>query len=338
MAKIHLSFLLSTLLWVGSAVGQPFAGTDFSKADSTARYWQGENLHDLPGLSRKLTAGLTTDVEQFRSIYRWVCSNIENDFRSSIKNEEKRLQYYQDSAALTDWNQYFGKEVYRRLFEEKRTVCTGYAFLVRELALEAGINCQIVDGYGRSGRSHVEELGIPNHSWNAVKLSGTWYLCDPIWSSGTNYRQGAVSTFVFDFNPGYFLTEPSYFLKSHFPLNPAWSLLDAPPNLDHFVHGPLLYSKTYQLGLNPTAPKAFRLKVEKGDSIDFVYTSYAPVEYTQVDFLLINGYYKKVLTPAVVESTNNLLVLRQRFIKRGEFDLHLMINGDTAVTYVVEVN
>lgn len=341
MAKIHLPVLLSTLfgvLFSGSAVGQPFANKDFSMADSTAEYWHGQDLNDLPGLSKKLTAGLPNEVDKFRSIYRWVCSNIENDFRSSIKNEEKRLLYYQDSAALTDWNNYFGKEVYRRLFEEKRTVCTGYAYLVKELAQEAGINCQIIDGYGRTARSHVEELGIPNHSWNAVKLDGTWYLCDPIWSSGTNYTQGAVSTFVFHFNPGFFLAEPSYFLKSHFPLNPAWSLVSTPPNLDDFINSPLLYSATYQVGIDPQTPETFRIKVKKGDSLQFDYHLNKPIDRGGLDFLLVNGYYKKTLRPDVRLATDHRLILIQRFIKRGEFDLHLLVNGDTVATYVVEVD
>ena len=63
-------------------------------------------------------------------------------------------------------------------------MCTGYAYLIKELCFLANIESEIIDGYARTVRSNIDALDMANHSWNAVKLNNKWYLCDATWSSG----------------------------------------------------------------------------------------------------------------------------------------------------------
>ena len=63
-------------------------------------------------------------------------------------------------------------------------MCTGYAYLIKEMCFIADLDCEIIDGYARAFDANVNGLESLNHSWNAVKLNNKWYLCDATWSSG----------------------------------------------------------------------------------------------------------------------------------------------------------
>ena len=206
-----------------------FKNISFENADKIAYLYKGTDLKNLPELAYNLTNDLSTDVEKFRAIYTWVSTNIEPDYNSVRKNSIKRTKFQNDSLKLCDWNKTFSVAVFKKLREEKKTVCTGYAYLVKKLANLADINCEIIDGYGRMENAIEKELQIPNHSWNAVQLNNKWYLCDATWSSGTydlnNY------TFEFNYNDGYFLANPELFAKNHFPINNSWFLLNKNPIL-----------------------------------------------------------------------------------------------------------
>jgi len=202
-----------------------FSAIDFDKADNIAKSLKGEALSNLPLLAHKLTNKLETDVERFRAIYFWVCNNIENDYLLMRKNERKRRRFKDDSLQLAEWNTTFSKIMFQRLLEDKKTLCTGYAFLVQELSRLAGIECEMIDGYGKVGNTALEKLDMPNHTWNAVKLNNKWYLSDPTWSAG--YIDGDTYYFTFNFYDEYFLMAPEKFAIEHRPLDMKWTLLPA---------------------------------------------------------------------------------------------------------------
>jgi len=112
-----------------------FNHIDFKNADSAAMACKDEGLTNLAELSFKLTSNLTTDVERFRAIYRWVCGNIANDYSLYLKNKRKRERFKTDSTKLKDWNDAFRKRLFKKLLSDKKTICTGYAYVVKELCL-----------------------------------------------------------------------------------------------------------------------------------------------------------------------------------------------------------
>ncbi|WP_041263622.1 hypothetical protein [Bernardetia litoralis] len=119
-----------------------FENVNFRKADSVANHYKGESLKNLPLLSYNLTNSLPSQVEKFRAIYTWVSNNIENDYWGYVKNKQKRQQLQNDSLALYNWNKSFLPKVFEKLVKENKTLCTGYAYLIRELANMADINCE----------------------------------------------------------------------------------------------------------------------------------------------------------------------------------------------------
>jgi transglutaminase/protease-like cytokinesis protein 3 len=188
-----------------------FPGTDFTKADSIAELHTAHSLKDLKGLAENLTATLLTDQEKFRSIFKWVCSNISVDYTLVTLNKRKRVRL--QGAKLDKWNKKFNSIVFRTLLREHKTLCTGYAYLIRELAAHAGLTCEIVNGYAKPGGLAADAAISANHSWNLIRLNDKWYVCDATWSSGVfNYTSGE---FMKKYNDYYFLTDPTLFARDH---------------------------------------------------------------------------------------------------------------------------
>ncbi|WP_417592244.1 transglutaminase domain-containing protein [Owenweeksia hongkongensis] len=338
---LHLKNCLFTLLLIfsifASSQVSDFHNINFQKADSIADFYHGESLTNLPLLSFKLTNDLTTPVEKFRSLHTWVCKNIENDYGFYLENKRHREFFQKDSIKLNDWNKSFQKRVFTKLLEDRQTICTGYAYLVMELANQAGIKCKIIDGYARTPSSNVKTLGIPNHSWNAVQLNEKWYLCDPTWSSGNIYPFGEVSKFVHQYNDGYFLCDPSFFIKNHFPLDTAWTLTGQFSVAD-FLNGPIVYNSAFRYGLYPTSPKSMQLKLTKNDSITFSFHTDEQIDANKIYFGLISGSHKITADPEIITQDNGILILQHSFNKSGYSDLHIMIEDQVLITYTASVN
>ncbi len=223
MLRVALTLWFLSFLLSAQSQQRDFNRIDFTKADAMARHYQGEQLYNIPLLVYNLTDKLTTDVEKFRAIYFWVTHNISNDIHLVFSNERKRSKYKNSPESLRNWNNNFKKKVIRKLIEDKKTLCTGYAFLVQAMSKQAGLECEIINGYGLANNKNVKHLKSPNHSWNAIKLNDTWYLADATWASG--YTDMKSLLFFFDYDDSFFLMEPERFGKDHKPENQEWSLI-----------------------------------------------------------------------------------------------------------------
>jgi transglutaminase/protease-like cytokinesis protein 3 len=140
-----------------------------------------------------------------------VCSNIEVDYALVLQNKRKRATL--QGERLNKWNKKFNSVVFNRLLNDHKTICTGYAYLIRELAFHVGLSCEIVTGYARPGGVQIHGTPGVNHSWNLIHLNGKWYMCDATWSSGIFNR--TTGQFMKKYNDQYFLTDPFVFSQEH---------------------------------------------------------------------------------------------------------------------------
>ena len=112
--------ILFIIAFQSNAQVTDFDHIDFQKADSIALACKNEELSNLPQLSYKLTAELDTDVERFRAIYMWVCTNITNDYGLYAKNMRNRDKLKDDSLKLQAWNDRITKDIFRKLLKNKK--------------------------------------------------------------------------------------------------------------------------------------------------------------------------------------------------------------------------
>lgn len=330
------AFATLTLLamCLASAIAQPydFIETDFTKADSVAELYPRHSLKNLVLLTANLTRPFDSDVEKFRAIYKWVCNNIDSDYELSARNQENRRRFINDPEQLRNWNNTARKQSIDNLLRHYRTVCTGYAYLLREMCSLAGIECVAVDGYGRTIYSNLDTPGIANHSWNAVRLNGKWYLCDATWAAGAYHPD--ASAFIREYDDAYFLTQPELFIAKHYPLDIEWALFSSPPSLDDFLTAPVVYAVTIRHGITDISPSKLKLKVARRQEITFQFTSSggtfkrAFLEVTRSNYLVENKKF-------VLE--DNTYKITYSFRTKGRYDVQVLVDGEFVVSYEVTV-
>jgi hypothetical protein len=307
----------------------------WARADSVAACYSGHPVTDLKVLSDKLTVPLATDDEKFRAIYTWVCTNIEYDYTLFKTNQHQTFKLKDDPVALEAWRRPFSQRVFRELVRHHRTVCTGYAYLLRELAHHAGIHCVMVHGYGRSGQVNVRGDGYANHSWNAVQLGGQWYLCDATWSSGS--IDASLGIFIKDYNDKYFLAEPALFARNHYPLDTAYLYLREKPSLHDFLYAPIIYSNIYDYKTMPLIPSTFDVDVVKGEPVMFEFRKGAGAEMDHVTVRKGTSSEDVVVVPVGGSDSNDRYCFDYTFNTRGRQIVHVLIDDQYAWTYTVHV-
>ena len=222
--KLSLTKLLKSLSWsfillicqIAVAQEEP-ERFRYKKADSLARTYQGHPVNSLKILSDKLTKPFEDQAEKYRAIFYWVCTNISVDYDLVKLNDEKRRKLRRKPGQLQKWNIKISEMMFSNLLKEQKTLCTGYAYLVKELCAHAKINARIVNGLVRNSTLGPKDSSTPNHSWIAVEINGRWYRSDPTWASGIYDLRH--QTFVPKFDNTYFLVVPEIFNQDHFPLD-----------------------------------------------------------------------------------------------------------------------
>jgi len=219
------------------------------------------------------------------------------------KNKQKRKKL-KDAEALKEWNKKFSALVFGTLLRKHKTICTGYAYLLKELAYHAGLSCVIIHGYGRTAQANIGGPGIANHSWNAVQLHNKWYLCDATWSSGAVDPEKAM--FVKKYNDAYFLSDPSLFVRSHYPLDTTWLLLDDKPTLQEFLNRPLTYSTIFQYKIDRLLPETFDITASKGETVSFQFTRNAERSIEKLELNIKGAQESFSFYPELQQDVNGL--------------------------------
>lgn len=334
--RIIIYIFLLIFVFQSNAQITDFKDIKFEKADKIALKYKDENLSSLPQLSYKLTSELTTDVERFRAIFKWVCSNIANDYSMYTRNMRKRRRYRNDSVKLAAWNNEFKRIAFQKLLKKNRTICTGYAYLIKELANLANIECEIINGFARTSTINVETLHSPNHSWNAVKLNDKWYLCDPTWASGIPNPTSYL--FQFQFNDGFFLSNPNIFSINHHPVDEKWFLLATEkPTFEMFLEAPVIYGQAYNYFSNHIEPKKLDNTIQEYESVTFKYQLEKPIDKKDIRFILEKNDSERNIQPGFITIEDQTLIIKHTFESRGYYDVHLYIKDDLISTYSFKV-
>ena len=302
---------------------------DFRKADSVAAHWHRYPIQNLRELSIKLTTGLATDLEKYRSIFKWVCDNIENDYQLFLQNKKVRSKYYDQPDKLNEWNTRLHRKSFHRLVTEYKTLCSGYAYMVKELAYHAGLEASIVNGYGRATLSMNKN--VPNHSWNAVKIDGIWYISDPTWASGSIHPEG----FRHEFNEVYFLMKPELAIWNHYPLESKWMFVDDVPTLEEFLGWPLLYKKALIEGIIPISPMQIKTRSRTNrEEITFQISS--SEEIKSLNLNIVHKGYNTRHKPSI-ERDKLGYRFSQSFDMTGIYNVNIKMGEEYLISYEVQV-
>lgn len=329
--------LISILLISGNVFGQvsDFDSISLSRADSISKSYFGHKLDNPEAFARELTRELPTDVEKFRAIFRWVCENISYDIHVFHQQQKKERQLRYNRKKLSQWQQKIYSRSYKRVLNKKLGVCSGYSTLVEVMSRAAGLQCVTLEGYGRNYKDQIGH-GKLNHAWNSVQLGTKWYLADATWASG--YVDSTVTVFTTHFNSVYFLTDPAYFITSHYPKNEYWAFVYDKPTLEEFQHAPILDAGFIKASINRFYPETGKLKVKRDSSLTFGFTSNAVHQPGKVYVELKGQKFKDVFTYSLAQNRKGELYFVQKFIRKGLYRVHIYLGGWLAFVYEVSVS
>lgn len=227
--------------------------------------WNVKNIEapTVDSLAKKLTASYQTDLEKTRAIFSWIAQHIA--YNTGIYNVGRgyRPVKYVFDPADTITSKSAIEQTAEKVLRRRVAVCDGYAKLFKTLCDYAGVESEVILGYGKCYLEKEEKFRT-NHTWNAVKIDSSWHLLDVTWASGfVTYS----NEFVQHTDESYFLTPPQQFILDHYPEDLKWTLLERPPTLKEFRFSPFKYKSFIKYGITSASPANGTIEASVGDTI-----------------------------------------------------------------------
>ncbi|MDE5422752.1 hypothetical protein L3073_11085 [Ancylomarina sp. DW003] len=228
----------------------------------------------VEALANKIESDFDSKEDKAKAAYVWMAKHINYDVEQVNKTSRVAFKYFSKEELLAQ-KRAFRKELAQKTLRRKKAICEGYATLFKELCLAFNIECEIITG---SSKTFISEIGYPklpsNHSWNAYKLNGKWYLVDVTWGAGSvDFNQMRFKKL---YTAAYFNCKPEKFLINHFPDDEKWQLLPNKLSLSDFGKQYQAYQAYWDSGIELIAPQSGILKYKKGDSIQFTIEKLSP--------------------------------------------------------------
>ena len=138
-------------------------------------------------------------------IYRWIANNIQFDCYNSV--------HYPSYVLISDVDVYSqGKG------DDQGIANLFFAFAYKGFRFEVAI----LPGYSKVTNYIQGNLSSqPDHIWNGINFDNGSYLIDVAWGMG----ECLLDKFNPNYSDFYFCTDPTIFIRSHFPVEQNWQLL-----------------------------------------------------------------------------------------------------------------
>jgi hypothetical protein len=298
-------FLFHLVFAKGQSLPMDPTTFDYSKADSIALNFPKKKYNYCTELVAPLIQGLETDHEKFRVLFRWITDNIQYSYGNRSSDPDK-------------------------VVKNKKAVCIGYASLLKAMCMSAGIECEIITGYAKTQVTDInKKCKKSNHAWNAVKLSGKWYLLDVTWA--TSYYDERKRKSIKCFDEFYYLTPPNIFVKNHLPDDKKWQLLNKTLTKSRFSKAPLYYGDLSK-DVKILQPYNGTIKIKLKDTFKIRFTSNIELNDATIEL----GKNRFVYHPTIQKEEGSFY-MNQKFEKVGLYKLTVFFNGQALASYNLEI-
>eukprot|EP01022_Parablepharisma_sp_SALTPOND_P016599 TRINITY_DN246_c2_g1_i1.p1 TRINITY_DN246_c2_g1~~TRINITY_DN246_c2_g1_i1.p1 ORF type:complete len:724 (+),score=75.46 TRINITY_DN246_c2_g1_i1:69-2174(+) len=182
-------------------------------------------------LAEYIKSKLNTEQERAKAAYEWVLTNI--------KPNPLNAPGEKTTAA----------EIEKTLKNGKAT-SHGFGVLFTALLKEMGIEAATVSGIAKISSGYYDPEKSPEgiaHEWNVFKLDKQWYIADL--ACGITLEDPSTIDWF------YFCPSPTKFVRTHFPNDPYWQLLDPPVTRENFAKFPRYSSLFFTSGFTGTIPE-----------------------------------------------------------------------------------
>ena len=308
LEKSHY-FLLLLLFFITPIYSQiDLRRFDYSKADSSALNFPQKKYKSYTEIVGPLVQNFNTDHEKFRVVFRWIAENVKYSYANRSSDPEK-------------------------VIKTRKAVCAGYASLLKAMCNSVGIECEEIYGFSKTEVSEINKsLKRSDHAWNSVKLDGVWYLVDVTWAAGyLNDRR----RFVKSFNELYFLADPDFFQKKHFPEDKKWFLDGKRVSKSQFRKSPIYYSNLITSQISLITPKSGLLKLNLNEAFKLEFISNENVSDLGYSVFPHKFVSAMVFEKVPISDAKFKYLSTIKFKKKMKTTLTIFVNGSSVLTYKV---
>jgi hypothetical protein len=318
-----------------------FANACFGQRGSVSFYsidWNVRNIEapTVDSLAKKLCAPYTTELEKTRAIFSWIAQHIAYNIGIYNAGKGYRQVKYVFDPADTISSKPATEQTAERVLRRRVAVCDGYAKLFKTLCDYAGVESEVILGYGKCYLEKDEKFRT-NHTWNAVRIDSVWHLLDVTWASGfVTYG----NQFVPHMDESYFLASPQQFILDHYPEDLRWTLLDHPPTLKEFRFSPFKYKSYIKYGIVSASPANGTIVAAVGDTIHIELKVKDASKDMQIAADPVFDSSIMQLSPASVflePVIDNNKAIYTYVVADGIEWLHLLYNGDPVLRYKLNI-
>jgi|GEM_PF-4423169 hypothetical protein len=315
------AFLFLPLFLLGA--DDPGYGSDFSSVDAHARSIK--KATSIEKTAELLTAPYENDMQKVRAIFIWITENVNYDVKRAInsKGKTKRTRIVANSEEeLARIRLDREKNKAKLAFKSGKGVCENYAFLFLFMCQHIGIEAELVGGFGRNDPSLIgKTLRGSNHAWNRVKIDDKWYLLDATWAAGTiDLNKGRYKK---QYREGFFLSDPKYFVLSHFPDDPSLQLLKKPLSKDTFTDSPLGHHALSSGDIYDYFPLNGLLKNSNGGITLKIWTKDPGAT------LILLDNRSRTLIPKVIDGDQVSFTINRKNLKGHELTIAKIVENET---------
>ncbi len=227
--------------------------SNFSRVDREVDGLPAAQTRTLDGLARALAGVSSNDADRARAIYRWIRKNVTYDTAGLRAIEQGSVDIWQSIRSP--------EQAAEEALKRRTGVCAHFSFLYSALGRRMGLPVKNVYGwhlpYAKKNPAGYARIykGRPDHLWNAVMVDGSWRLIDAV--------------------TGDFLTGPAFMIRTHYPENPYWQLLDAPVKRDIDRGAALVLPAMKKHGLKLLQPREYLLFT--GGAVTIVLEAVKPI-------------------------------------------------------------
>ena len=274
--EFYTLFLFLLLIFTNKSHSQNYVLVD-SIVDTYPK-----NINTLDNLADQIRRDFVREEEKARAVFRWVATNISFDVELAAKMDFKSLKafsYSNEKEKVVKENK-FKSDLVNETFLSRKTVCHGYAVLIESLCKKLALEVVTVTGTLKSDPTEIGLLpNVVNHAWNVVKINNEWEFIDATLGAGILSSQ--TNSFKFDFNDGYFFTDPERFFLNHYPLDEKWLLTSKIKN--DFAKSPFIFGNYLKYGYKIMSPL---LGIHSKKDGNFTFSLQGLDEYDNVQYAL----------------------------------------------------
>jgi Transglutaminase-like superfamily len=323
------ALLLFAVVCLQSARSQT---VDFSAIDNYASTIEGSSVRSL---TSTLCSPYHRDVEKVRAIFSWIATHISYYTRRPAYEAHASVRTRPENFLATG-----EEDLAEAVLQTRTAVCNGYARLFQTMCIYAGVRAELITGYASGGTGRFAGKFTTNHYWNAVYTDSAWHLIDVTWASG--YSSYSGNSFIANFNPIYFYSDPVEFSRDHFPDDLSWTLDQQFRIPFEFNRSPYRQRSFIKYSFSGFFPNEGIIEAAPGDTISFSLQTRDAAADSRIfpDTIRLDSAMQSPMNAFLMPAdTGALGKVKYQFIvgDRPPVFIHLLYNNDVVLRYRLKI-